>query len=291
MRTVLALASVCSSAFLINSRAAAQVEPPPAETTPVISFQTADDGKNDAANVFEHDATPGFELSLNLGVYLSRASGDVSFGAGEVESFTLENALELDDLEPSLAAELLFRMDRLDVALSGFDFSTDGSMVLDEGITFGGLTLATGERVEASFDLFTAGIDVRYAFLPPPDDDRDVVFRIAPSLGLRYVDLDQSITSAAGVRERVSPSATAIMPGVWMEMAFRETLFLTGGVSYGPNLDGGSQMVIGASVAWHPVRNIGLSFGYRQLDFVLDEDDYEVDGRIAGLFIAGSVKF
>lgn len=240
---------------------------------------------------FPGDITPGFELRLTAGIYLSRASGTITNGPDGTRSFTLENTLELDDLEAAPSAELLFRRDRIDILLSGFDFSTEGDATLARDVTFGDLTLSSGERVRGEFDLFTAAVDLRYAFLPKADADPDITFRIAPSIGLRYIDLDQSITSAAGIEETASPSATAIMPGLWVDLGFRDTILINAGVSFGPNLDGGSQLFVGGSFAWHPIANFGVSIGYRQLDFVLDEDDYEVDGRLAGLFLAGSIRF
>lgn len=239
---------------------------------------------------FVEDVTPGFELQLTAGIHLGRASGSITNGPDGIEPFLMEKVLDLDDYEATFNAELLFRKDRLDILLSGFDFSTDNSLILAEPITFGALALDAGDSVEATFDLFSAAIDVRYAFYLPPNDDPDITFRIAPSLSLRYVDLDQSITSG-GVRESASASATALLPGLFIDFAFREKLFIGGGTAFGPNLDGGSQWWISASIGYHFTPNLGVSIGYRQLDFDIEEDDYEADGRIAGLFIAGSIRF
>lgn len=242
--------------------------------------------------ILPDDGRSAFSLRFAPGAFFARMSGDVTFGPSSTPSFTLENTLDLDDLEISFNGELLFRKNRFDVLLTGFEFSTSGTTTLPEAIRFGGLALDTGDRVRGAFDLFSASLEARYAFFPAPDADEDVSFRISPTLGLRYIDLDHALTEIGGARERIAASSVTLMGGLAIEIGFRDWLLLEAGAAFGPSLDGdGSVFQIGATFTFFITPNAGVSIGYRQLDLVLEEGEYEFDGRLAGLVLAASIRF
>ena len=61
----------------------------------------------------------------------------------------------------------------------------------------------------------------------------------------------------------------------------------------GPALDGGSGgfWQIRAGMTAYVTEQIGFTLGYRLLEMDLSDDEYDLDGGMKGLFVAGTVRF
>jgi len=236
--------------------------------------------------------SPRVEFTFTPGVWLPRLSGDVEFVPGGGENLKLEGDFELDDLEPTFQGEVNIRYERWQAWVSAFDFSTSGSGPSRQSFRFGDLSVARGELVESEFDLASAALEIGYTFQPV--DEAELELRLAPTVGLRYFDLEHSVAAPArsGSPEvNVSAESLAVYGGGRLQLAFRETFYIGAGVGFGASLDGGFYSHVTTGASWHPHPNIGAYFGYRLVVPVLEEGDYELDARLAGLFLGASIRF
>lgn len=236
------------------------------------------------------DAPAGVRLDVNLsaGVWLARVDGTVSKGAGG-SSIDVDTDLSLAELEATMNIELDLRAERWSVHLHGFSFAADGREMLSRDLTFGGLSLNSGEMVRSSFDLTSLSVEVGYAFRP--EIGEHVALRFSPTIGLRYFDLIHDITAGAG-RESIDTEHLAALGGVRLDIDIWQSLTFQFDASIGGMITGGGHFVaVGTSVTWRPHPNVGLSFGYRQIDQTLRDGRDEYDGRLAGVLFSGSIRF
>jgi hypothetical protein len=72
-----------------------------------------------------------------------------------------------------------------------------------------------------------------------------------------------------------------------------QRVHLSGTYSFGPAIHGGTGTIwqVRGEMGLNFTPNAGLVFGYRLVELDLEDDDFEVDGGLQGLFIAGRVTF
>jgi hypothetical protein len=72
-----------------------------------------------------------------------------------------------------------------------------------------------------------------------------------------------------------------------------QALRLEAGGAIGPAFggDGGYAWSIRGGVTLEVVENVGINFGYRLLELNVEDDDWEFDGGLQGLFLGGTIRF
>ncbi len=248
---------------------------------------------------------------LLAGVWVPRLGGEsrLDTGLGSTQ-IVFETELHLDDIEATPNLELTLRRNEYALHISGFDFSTSNRGEFDARPMgtgpqqFGSLTLADGDPIRSDFDFTSAAVELQFLNLGPLDeellDDPDVTISLSPTIAARWVHTEQSIsTSTASENARgqwlgfligfTSETVWHLDPEVpivdWISFEFA--------VAIGPAIggDGGFIWQVRGGLHVGITPEFGLLFGYRLVELDLDGNDFEIDGGLQGLFVAGSIRF
>ena len=278
---------------------ALQGEPPPDATAP-LSLSAA--------------PATSLEVTLLAGVWLPRLVGEVSLGGAPIQ---VNDAFDLNANETTLNLELAIRKDEIwELWFGGFDFSTDVTGAFMGGAaTFGSLALSTGDPYSSRFDMTSVAVELSVTAWRPFADghsramgDRNRTWdgrygtdlRFSPQFGMRYIDVDQSVTTAAGT-EKAGGEWLAVYAGLVMELDYRPqqrvpgfTLFrLQVSTALGPIIggDGGGMWQVRAGGTVQFTEMFGVTIGYRLVTLNADNDGYTLNGGLQGMFLAGSIRF
>ena len=259
-------------------------------------------------------APASLEVSFLAGVWLPRMVGKVALGGGEIK---VNDEFELNKSEATLNLELTVRKnDFWDLWFGGFDFSSSTSGPFrGDGKSFGSLVLNNGTQYTSKFEMTSVATDLSVAVWRPFADGHArelgadnrtwngryiADLRFCPQFGLRYVDVDHTVTTAGGT-ERAGGEWLAVYAGLMMEMDYRPRertswlalLRIQGSFAAGPALggDGGSMWQVRAGATVQFTETFGFMFGYRLVELNVDNGAYTLDGGLQGLFIAGSLRF
>jgi hypothetical protein len=255
-----------------------------------------------------------YEFSLVPGVWVPRLGGDVSLtpgggGGPPAESINLEFDLNLDSSEATVNVELSMRKNEVfQLDLSGFDFETSESRVFEGFADFGALSLDPGDPYLAEFDMTSLAVEFAWWCFRPriPHTRREgasgaVDLRLAPAVGVRYLDVDQVLEVSGEGRE--SAGGEWLIPFIAIQLQMRYELprefplihmiQIDGGIGLGPALggDGGTGSHVRAGMTAYVTPNLGLTFGYRLIDVDVESDGYAFNGGLQGLFFAGTIRF
>ncbi len=268
----------------------------------------------------EPDAIPprasSLEITLVPGAWLPRIKGNSSLGPGAA-SIDLDTQLELDDTVPTVNVELSIRVPEVwEVFIGGFDFSADSTTTFSGSATWGGLVLSDGDPVAASFDITSIAAEMAVALWrpyadgkrSPPGtniawDGRPVAdLRFSPQLGVRWLDVNQSIgLVGGGTPVSAGGDWVAIYAGFDVcldyrpreHLPFLRRLRLNASAAIGPAIGGGGGWMfqVRAGVSFHFIEQVGIMIGYRLMEIDVKNDDYEFRGGLQGLFLAASIRF
>lgn len=253
-------------------------------------------------------------VQATAGVWYASLSGENRFGTSATGTdMRIDQALGLKDNEAAFSGSVtLFIDDRWVVLLDGFDFSTNSSLPTPIGIRVNGANFAAGTRITSTFGLTSAGAIAGYDFLGnlyekfsgKSDGGGPVDIRAYVIGGFRAINVDHELNISGG------PNLAFDEWGATANLGVRLAIGL------GPEMPGKGRWDIGVALAYGlggsasgdlstfdldfgihytVVDSFGLVLGYRQMDINLDADDasqpYRWDGRIAGLFFGGEMKF
>ena len=194
--------------------------------------------------------------------------------------------------------------------LSGFDFSTDAGGIFDSYGQFGDVTLWPGDRYRASVDMTSAALEMGADVFTivgqaaGAEPSREVDFRFTPRLGLRYVQIEQSLEAVGRGREDLTGDWVAIFGGLEMRLRYEpqgglgglpigRALQLEAGGVIGPAFggDGGFLWAVRAGATLEFTANVGFMFGYRLLELQVEDGDWEFNAGLQGLFLAATIRF
>ena len=256
------------------------------------------------------------QVTLVAGAWLPRLGGTAALGTSSAPQIDLQSQLNLDDQEAAPNVELSIRRHEIwELTFSGFGFSTDSQGLFAGSASFGALLLNDGDLFSASFKMTSYAAELSVAVYCPyaPGsrrassidnrawDGRAVAdLRLCPMFGMRWVDVDQSISSGAVV-ETGGGEWAAIYGGLAFELECRprqniplvRTLRLDASAALGPALGGGGGAVwqVQAGLTVQLTEWAGVMFGYRLLELDVESDDYTLNGGLQGLFVAGTLRF
>lgn len=259
--------------------------------------------------------TDDLRVTLLAGVWVPRLGGTSSLGAGAPD-IDLATQLQLDSWEATPNVELaICSRETWTVTISGFGFSTDSLGTFPGNATFGSLTLNDGDVYRASFDMTSVAFDIAAAVYRPfaPGSARASHFdnrawdgravadlRISPLFGMRWVDVDQSISSGPLTAEGGGQWAV-LCGGLTIELEcrpqnripFYSGIRLEGTAALGAAFggDGGFEWQVRAGLTLQFTESAGLMFGYRLVELNVENDDYSLNGGLQGLYLAASVRF
>lgn len=254
------------------------------------------------------------EVTLLTGVWLPRMVGTTALGGNPIR---VNDEFDLNGNEATLNVELTIRKDEIwDLWFGGFTFSTDVSAAFGGGTqTFGSLVLNNGDAYTASLDMTSVAAELSVALWRPYADGHTramgnrnrtwdgqyiIDLRFSPQFGMRYVDVDQSVTTAGGT-EKTGGEWLAVYAGMMLELNCRPedripglALFqLQASFAAGPALggDGGSMWQVRAGINVQLTETFGVMIAYRLVELNADNGPYTLNGGLQGLFLAGSFRF
>ncbi len=220
-----------------------------------------------------------------------------SIGPGERE-FTKLTELEIDRPEASPMGEINLGHGNWRFCLRGFSSSSDAEATTLGPGSLNSLSFVEGDIIESSLDFLAAELEVAYSLhrnTPRLNDSGREVFRsnLEGLAGARIYDVDWEIANSSSGAPALEADETFLEPliGGRFEMEFYERLDLdlqltVGGLPLGD--DSSFSVDVIAGFMWRPFEHFGIQIGYRQLLFDLqsgeDEQEFEYDGTLAGLF-------
>ena len=254
------------------------------------------------------------EVTLLAGVWLPRLVGNVELGGPSID---LEDEFDLDSNEASLNLEFAIRKDEIwELWFGGFDFSTSVTgAFMGSGATFGSLVLSNGDPYRSTLDITSVAAELSVTVWRPFADGHSremgtrnrtwdghygTDLRFSPQFGMRYIDVDQSVTTTAGTVD-TGGEWLGVYAGMVMELDYRPMQRVPGftlfrfrmSTALGPVLggDGGFmwQIRVGGTVQFTDV--FGVMVGYRLLQLNADNGSYTFNGGLQGMFLAGSIRF
>lgn len=242
--------------------------------------------------------------------FAGRPSGGSSSRGGiapapESERFEL-NDLSLDATRLRPAGRITLASDLLRFSFSGFDYDLSKSgVVADRAYTLGNVALAQGDRADFKLGLgsyeVTGGSRVWFEDLADaskhPDDAVDVSVGVFVFGGVRLYDTRAEVRSASATSRTDTLFAEPII-GVKGEATFGEwfgaELALSGG-ALPLGSTSSSSVDLTLAFLYRPWNNVGVQIGYRTLFFFLrdgkDDDKFQFDGALQGLFLGLTVRF
>jgi hypothetical protein len=250
------------------------------------------------------------EFAVTVGAWIPRLGGDTLFGpaAGD-RTISLENEFDLDSSEATFNLEVTLRRHEVwELFISGFDFSTDDSGTFPTTAEFGGLALSPGDPYRASFDIssFTAEMTLHtwriYGENAGEPGVGDTDFRFALAVGTRYAQVEQTVTQIGVGREKGRAQWLFPYAALGLELRYPDEndrvpwlhmLEVDASLGIGPALggDSGYMWQVRAGATWHFTPNVGAMFGYRLVEFDAEDDDFDVQAGLQGLFLAATIRF
>ncbi len=253
-------------------------------------------------------------VQATAGVWYAALSGENRFGtSASGTDMRINRVLGLGDNEAAFSGSVsLFIDERWIVLLDAFDFSTDSSQPVPIAVRVNGTNFAAGTDITSNFGLTSAGAIAGYDFFGniyehfsgPSQRGMPVDIRAHLVGGFRALNVDHELNISGG------PNLAFDEWGATANLGARFA------VGLGPELPGKGRWDVGVTIAYGlggsasgdlstldldfgihytVFDSFGLVLGYRQLDINIDAADasqpYRWDGRIAGLFFGGEMKF
>lgn len=245
-------------------------------------------------------------LDLTLGIWFPRLEGLVTLGSGGTE-LDAGPDLSIDDSTAIFNGELEFEKGRWKVLFGGYVIDAGGNGNLQQASVVDGTTLASGTAVNSQVDVWSITTEASWALFTPfdrrttpwsdpkTDFDPDPVidFALQGVVGVRVLNLEQRYDFVGyGVvgsnRAWVSPYLGVGLEVDWStrrSLHFLDRIVFDVTSGWGPALSGGnSTFVVRADVTIYPIRNLGVTLGYRLNDFDLARDDDAFNGGLQGLY-------
>lgn len=242
------------------------------------------------------------------GVWLPRVLGDVTLGPNGTE-LDLQDDLGLDDMDPNFTGAFSLGRNNFQLRVDAFDFSTDGSTTFSGTATFGPLTLNPGDAISGSFDMISVGAELGYWTWRPcrcgelmsNGQPSKVDLFLGPTVGIRYIDVDQSLVQNGVGSVDTGGEWAAISGGIMLRLVYDvhdiwplvQSFEVGAAASLGPAIggDGGFLYQVRAGFTMYFTQNIGFTFGYQIVSINAQSDEYDLIAAPQGLFIGGTITF
>jgi len=262
---------------------------------------------------------PPFRLRASLALWLPSLGGDWKVGGqGQGNSsIEVEGDFGLDDNEPVPAVDVVVEfpagsdLERWRFGLHAWAYEGESTDRIDRDLVFAGVTAPAGSILANDVGLTSVQATVAYDLFgdlagSPTDPGELRVFAVG---GVRGFNVDHRIVAVgAGGPEYVDYDrwASAVELGLLFDLELlADDIVLPGKFDVRTGIMGGvglfsdadiTTFAIEAAISWRPVEHLGLTFGYRHLDFNLEDDDarprYQFDqARLAGVFFNAVFEF
>jgi len=233
----------------------------------------------------ELNLAPRWSASAELTLWRPAFQDDIALPGAPA---LLAEDLNLDEpeLTPALAVTLTDGDWRVEVG--GFIFGTDTSRSAPDAFTLGGVSVPAGAPYSAELDYGALEILVTRRVWSRTLSD-EISLALDAGGGLRASDLSVDIASGGAADSGDQTWVDALA-------AARLAVELPRDFDFDIHAEAGGGLnsftaSIGTSIRWQPEPWIGAQLGYRFIATSIDDDGFEYEGAIAGLYAGLSFEF
>jgi hypothetical protein len=230
-----------------------------------------------------------WQASASLSLWRPALQDDLTLPGGPAIKFEDPN---LDEAELAPLLEARFWNEKWAIDVGGFLFEADSSSQSAAGFQLGAVAVASGAAysAEADYGAFWAILSrcVAEEPLEGPEETRGLL-RLDLGAGVRVSDMSVEIASGA---------SRDVGDALWVEAlaVARLGVDLPAGVDFDIHgeIGGGadsSTWGIGTRLTWSPEPWWGAHVGYRFISTDLDDDGFEYEGALAGLYAGLTISF
>ena len=231
------------------------------------------------------DPAPRWSASAELTLWRPAFQDDLAL-PGAPALLAEDVNLDEPELTPALTATLTDGDWRVEVG--GFIFGTDTARSAPAAFTLGGVSVAAGAPFTAELDYGALEVLVTRRVWSRPLSDQ-ISLALDAGGGLRASDLSVDIASGG---------ASDSGDQAWVDAlaAARLAVELPREFDFDIHAEAGGGLnsftaSIGTSLRWQPEPWLGAQFGYRFIATNLDDDGFEYEGAIAGLYAGLTFEF
>ena len=268
-------------------------------------------------------ASEAVAVTGSVGAWFTRITGTAQVGAAGT-TFQLNQDLAIDENNAGVATEFAVSVGRWRFGGIGFWTQESGSQTAPTAGTFGGTTIAVGDRIAGSYSAWMAGGEVQYVIWHPTGDTPwpwgdpgtnaaeaarftgsngrplfDVqMLLLGGALGMHYEEsLTDSTTGSSSGFDRTVASVYGgagidVHIGLDGRVPLLQDLRVYAEAGAGPTIPGGQLVwMVRVGFAGMVTPNVGVEFGYRLFDFDLVDGPSEVNAGLRGLFAGMTVRF
>lgn len=225
-----------------------------------LASQPGDAGSTsvDSRPSSNHDYT----LNIRIVPWLAQPDGRATLGSLGTD-VDLHDDLGLESYKVNPAGSANLRFGRHDIWFDALGVDISESSTVSRTITFGSLTIPTNRAVRSEVDIQLYDFRYGYSFFDVPKNG----FRFGPTVGVAYLDIDVRVTdlvtsSSDSLSERLPLPRLGLQGAVPFgdfEIGAKVSgLYVEYGDFEGYTVEGD------VSLAWRPLRNVGLVAGYRR---------------------------
>lgn len=172
--------------------------------------------------------------------------------------------------------------------LSYWSMGYNGSNTLTQAFDFNGKTYTAGSTVKSSFDLNSYGLGYAFDLLDFGS------FHIGPMLDLNFYAMNTELsTNDPSIPLKNNNRMDLLLPfaGVRFGASFMDNKVELGGEFSGLWWQGNGFWKGSAMLSYYPIKNLGISAGYRMIHLDLSEDGNGVDLKLDGPTLSATFRF
>lgn len=233
----------------------------------------------------EPAAATRWRAQAELNLWRPAFQDDIALpGAGSIPS----DRAGLEDNELTPLASVFLTDGEWTFELSGFVFGTDGGGASGPGFTLGSVAVAPGGTFDAEVDFSSVWV-LATKRVWSRQIDEDTGLRLDLGGGLRAYDLSLDV-SAGGLSDSGDSTWADAVALLGVGVTLPHDLSFDIRTDVGVGIDSASWSA-GARIRWQPEPYLGAQFGYRILRNDRDDDGFEYDGAVAGLYVGLTFEF
>lgn len=234
----------------------------------------------------------GWTVSFEPRIWAPALLGDI--GVGGAATFDVED-IDLDEPEATPAGRFVIRSDRITIEFFAYSFGVDESTAADRAVAIGGSAVAAGGAVD--YELRQTGFELTVGYRvwdapigrnDPAGPSGDVSIGLDVYGGVRGFDIDLDFDTPAGESDELEDFHAIL--GLALRMDLPEGFGMEISVDGGGGADG-SSFDLEAVFDYAFSENVSAQIGYRFLLMDLEEDGFEYETALAGLFGSVAIRF
>jgi hypothetical protein len=254
------------------------------------------------------------ELQLDVGVFLPRLRGNITYGGVGAVSLDLTNDLNLNNMETSFEGNLSATWKNWTLRATGTSFSTAGSTIAPIAGVFGTTPFLAGMLLNNSFSYWTFGVEAESWFWRPlskqafpwlaeaPGESLPVDLRFFLVAGGRSFGISQTLTNLSfPSTSSFSGTFGTVYGGGGLDIrfdthqaiSFVRQVDVYAGIEAGPVWPGSAGLFMqirAGATAWF-TDHVGLYFQYLNLRQNVNTGGYNLQSYVGGLNAGLSVRF